>query len=385
LGNCFGPTRQIKMSGIVTDVGARQSPKTPRSDGRTSVLLSVLGPVLTLVAVCSYTVIPFARPAAADSLSSARAQAAAIEAQINSAGSQISALGQQYDQAEQNVANFNKEVAADQAKIDTDRGIVVKDINVVKDAAISSYVNDGQAAVDNPLFASNQTTLAAQQQYTDAVEGNVTTAMSDLHTAEAVLAQNETQANASKESAEQQAAAAHLEYEKNLSIQDALDSKLSGVKGQISSLVDQAERAEQVREAAAAAARIQAAQNFPAPPGDLSQGEEAVAEAESYLGVPYEWGGASRSGVDCSGLTMLAWDAAGVYLPHYSGAQMADSTPVPLGDLEPGDLLFYGPGGSEHVAMYVSPGTMIEAPETGQYVHLTAIRLGGDFVGAGRP
>ena len=44
---------------------------------------------------------------------------------------------------------------------------------------------------------------------------------------------------------------------------------------------------------------------------------------------------------------------------------MADSTPVPLSDLEPGDLLFYGPGGGEHVAMYVGPGTMIEAPETG--------------------
>ena len=69
----------------------------------------------------------------------------------------------------------------------------------------------------------------------------------------------------------------------------------------------------------------------------------------------------------------------------YSGAQMSDSTPVPLNDLEPGDLLFYGPGGDEHVAMFVSGDTMIEAPETGESVHLTAIRLGGDFVGAGRP
>jgi cell wall-associated NlpC family hydrolase len=75
--------------------------------------------------------------------------------------------------------------------------------------------------------------------------------------------------------------------------------------------------------------------------------------------------GSADPGFDCSGLTAWSWGQVGVGLPHYSGAQMSDSTPVPLSDLQPGDLLFYGPGGSEHVAMYVSPGTMIEAPETG--------------------
>ena len=111
----------------------------------------------------------------------------------------------------------------------------------------------------------------------------------------------------------------------------------------------------------------------------------AIRTAESYLGVPYVWGGASRSGVDCSGLIMLAYDAAGIYFPHYSGAMYEDTERVPLYDIEPGDLLFYGPGGDEHVAMYVGGGDMIEAPETGQVVHITPIRLYGGFVGLGRP
>jgi cell wall-associated NlpC family hydrolase len=64
---------------------------------------------------------------------------------------------------------------------------------------------------------------------------------------------------------------------------------------------------------------------------------------------------------------------------------MSDSTPVPLGDLQPGDLLFYGPGGDEHVAMYIGNGQMIEAPYTGANVWITGVRLGGDFAGAGRP
>ena len=170
------------------------------------------------------------------------------------------------------------------------------------------------------------------------------------------------------------------------------------MKGQIATLVSQQQAAAASAARAAAEQKIQAQQailasnvsggggsNIPAPPSDGSAGERAVAMAESFIGVPYVWGGASRSGVDCSGLTMLAWASGGGVASHYSGAQMSDSTRVPISDLQPGDLLFYGPGGSSHVAMYVGGGTMIEAPYTGAHVWLTGLRLGGDFVGAGRP
>ena len=82
---------------------------------------------------------------------------------------------------------------------------------------------------------------------------------------------------------------------------------------------------------------------------------------------------------------MLAWEAAGVNLPHYSGAQMADSAPVPTSALEPGDLLFYGPGGSDHVAMYIGGGQMIEALHPGTVVSIDPVRLDSGFAGAGRP
>ncbi len=85
----------------------------------------------------------------------------------------------------------------------------------------------------------------------------------------------------------------------------------------------------------------------------------------TYIGTWYVWGGASKSGVDCSGLIMLAYDAAGIYFPHYSGAMYEDTMRVPLVDIEPGDLLFYGYDGDQHVAMYVGDGKMIEAEMTG--------------------
>lgn len=111
-----------------------------------------------------------------------------------------------------------------------------------------------------------------------------------------------------------------------------------------------------------------------------------MAAAESQIGVPYIYADADPGvGFDCSGLTMWAWGQAGVSLSHYSGAQMAETTPVSLSDLQPGDLLFYGPGGSDHVAMYIGNGEQIEATIPGSTVMINPLRTSDDFVGAGRP
>lgn len=130
------------------------------------------------------------------------------------------------------------------------------------------------------------------------------------------------------------------------------------------------------------------------PFGTNSAGLAAVAAAESYLGVPYVWGGASRQGVDCSGLTMLAWQAAGVDLLHGATIQDQESAHVSLADIEPGDLLFYhfpndGILPITHVAIYVGSGpygtqTIIQAAETGTNVAYYPMYWPG-FVSAGQP
>lgn len=87
----------------------------------------------------------------------------------------------------------------------------------------------------------------------------------------------------------------------------------------------------------------------------------AVSAALSRVGSSYVSGGSGPSSFDCSGLTMWAYSRAGVSLPHYSGAQMAAGRSVSLGDMQPGDLMFFGSGGSRHVAMYIGGGQVVHA------------------------
>jgi cell wall-associated NlpC family hydrolase len=94
-----------------------------------------------------------------------------------------------------------------------------------------------------------------------------------------------------------------------------------------------------------------------------------VAAAESRVGDPYVFGAAGPSAFDCSGLVMWAYAQVGISLPHFSGAQYADTTHIPMSDLQPGDLVFPSDPG-QHVAMYVGGGMIVEAAHTGVPVHV---------------
>ena len=104
-----------------------------------------------------------------------------------------------------------------------------------------------------------------------------------------------------------------------------------------------------------------------------ASGEQVVAGAEQYLGVPYRWGGTNPStGLDCSGLVQLVYGQLGVQLPRTSQQQQQVGIPVPsVAQAQPGDLVFYG-SPAEHVGIYVGNGQMIDAPHTG-----TSVRIDG--------
>lgn len=118
--------------------------------------------------------------------------------------------------------------------------------------------------------------------------------------------------------------------------------------------------------------------------------EYVIKRAMSQQGVPYSWGGgtaagpsrgidsgANTVGFDCSGLVLYAFAGAGVKLPHYSGSQYNMGRKIPSAQMRRGDVIFYGPGGSQHVTIYLGNNQMIEAPYTGSVVKISPVRTSG--------
>jgi cell wall-associated NlpC family hydrolase len=361
------------------------------------------------------------RPASADQITDAKAQAAAISAKIQATEAQIQSLTGQVTAADYQLSQLNGQIAASQSQMASDQSEVNRDQSELRSQAIRDYTSSGTATQVTQMFSSNPNTSGIRSEYSSIATGNVTTTIDDLHTAQAqlqatqsALEQQQTQATTTRDSL-----TAETSQATGLAQQD--QQTLNSVNANIQTLVAQQQAAQAAAAQAAAAAafnaKVAAAQQAqaaaraaaassassggssttggsgssgastvpaaPLPP--LASGAAgAVQAAEAEVGVPYVWGGESPAGFDCSGLVAWAYAQVGISLPHYSGAQYDDTTHIPLADIEPGDLLFYGPGGSEHVAMYVGGGSMIEAPYTGASVWITGVRTGDGFVGVGR-
>ncbi len=114
-------------------------------------------------------------------------------------------------------------------------------------------------------------------------------------------------------------------------------------------------------------------------PSDASVAAKVVGFARAQIGEPYVFGAAGPSAWDCSGLTLGAFQAAGIAIGgHGVNVQHALAASrgllVPYGQAEPGDLLFYGSGDFFHIAMYSGGGNMIEAPYPGRSVREVPVR-----------
>lgn len=167
------------------------------------------------------------------------------------------------------------------------------------------------------------------------------------------------------------------------SIESQLESRkqmLSGLEAQVAEL----DRAEERRRAAAAARAVSrpepGGRKFP-PPTRAAR-SEIVSIAKRYLGARYVWGAEGPDTFDCSGFTKYVYMQVGVSLPRVSRAQINAGQRVSRGDLQPGDLVFFG-NPIHHVGIYVGGGEMIHSPRTGDVVKISP--LYSDYVGACRP
>ncbi len=129
-------------------------------------------------------------------------------------------------------------------------------------------------------------------------------------------------------------------------------------------------------------------------PGGRVSGPQAIeyviARGASQRGVPYSWGGGAvngpsagvdqdtgKVGYDCSGFTRYAYAGVGVLLPKYSGDQYNAGRHIPPSQAKRGDLIFYGPGGTQHVTIYLGNGQMMEASSAAGQVTVSPVRTAG--------
>jgi cell wall-associated NlpC family hydrolase len=118
--------------------------------------------------------------------------------------------------------------------------------------------------------------------------------------------------------------------------------------------------------------------------------EYVIRRAGSQMGVPYSWGGgtldgpskgvgdgANIVGFDCSGLMRYAFAGVGVLIPRFSGDQYNAGRHIPQDQARRGDMIFYGPGGSQHVTMYLGNGQMLEASGSAGKVTVSPVRKAG--------
>jgi cell wall-associated NlpC family hydrolase len=333
------------------------------------------------------------QPAFADVIGDKQGQAKALSDQIDALGRKQSALGEQYNAAvlaaNATAAKVSKEqvaVSAAQAKAADARGALqvnALDAYIHGGSLITRAARNGKAGqADGGLLASEyvNTLAATQHEALDNFRNAATTAKeltAQLQTLQAQQAKAASATDSARRAAQ--------------SSSQQLVSTLSKVKGDIATLVAQADAAKQAAALQAAqAAAAQAAQallapvaaavggghsiggaatlsSAPIPVGAGASG--AVAAAKSRLGMPYVWGASGPDSFDCSGLVMWAWAHAGVGLPHFSGAMYASTQHIPMSALQPGDLVFPSNPG-DHVAMYIGGGQVIESPHSGAVVHI---------------
>ncbi|HET6562758.1 MAG TPA: NlpC/P60 family protein [Marmoricola sp.] len=144
-----------------------------------------------------------------------------------------------------------------------------------------------------------------------------------------------------------------------------VDRRAAEAKELLSRLEEEREQRLSRSQSRVSASAVQTTQTTQAAPASGRAGA-AVQYALAQVGDAYVYGAAGPSAFDCSGLTMMAWAAAGVALPHSSSAQMGSGAPVSTSALQPGDLVFYYSPVS-HVGIYIGNGQVAHAanPSTG--------------------
>jgi cell wall-associated NlpC family hydrolase len=346
-------------------------------------------------------------PAGAQSIDDKRAEAARVADQLAELDRKLMDLNAQAEAAGYAEDQAKKAVAEAQARVDQTNAELQDKRTQLRSFALDAYKSGDDSAQLDALLTADASEAPAKKSYIAVTTGNRQDLLDSLAATQR-QAEDET-ARLSQAQAEAERYADTLDSTRDgvaetTANQRALNSR---VQGELATMVaaEQARRAEEARraaeaaavaarqrEAAAAAAAPAAAPRVatpapttrgttggggggtPAPPPPGSGASGAISAALTRVGVgTYIWGAMGPVNFDCSGLVAWAYNHVGISLPHYSGAQYNATTRISRDQLQPGDLVFWGSGGSEHVAIYMGGNQLVHAFGSANGVRVTAL------------
>ena len=318
--------------------------------------------ILALLGVVGVLLVAAPAASAAGSVAKAKARLNAVEARLSSVSTQSEIAVEKYNQATSQLDAVEAKIAENQKQLETARRNLATANDQLVQRARDMYKARDVGVMDVVFKADNFDDLIEELDMMQRL-GN-----SDVDTVHAIAAykrdikDRRVKLEADEKTATRLVADRQVQKDHLIALRSDLEGLTGKIKKEIKKLKYQAKLRAQLALTGFSGPIPKVDPNSPGHP-------EIVAIAQRYFGVPYVWGGASPSGFDCSGLTMYCYAQIGIGLSHGATDQQRASTPVPLTDLRPGDLIFFGNASfSHHVAIFVGGTTCIEAPYTGAVV-----------------
>jgi peptidoglycan DL-endopeptidase CwlO len=339
--------------------------------------------------------------ASAQTISSKRAQAEAIVAEVESMGHELEATIEAWHYANIQLEEIEADLASNAKHLRAAKKSLVVSQRRIQERLRDLYINgEGDSTLEVLLGSRSLDDIIARLDAIERVSSQDTRILQAVKTYRKEVEtrrENLQEARADQADIVAERASQKQYIESQIAEQEQL---LASVKDEIAEM-----RAEEARRQAALAAQAraqaQAAQLAAQAASQASYDTEVVVPTYSadvpaaryshvvgialqYLGVPYVWGGSSpATGFDCSGFTSYVYAQIGVYLPHHAASQYGMGTPVSYDQLEPGDLVFFS--GLGHVGIYIGSGQFVHAPHTGDVVRISSLaERGSSYVGARR-
>jgi len=288
---------------------------------------------------------------------------------------------ERYHLATDELVEVERRVAKIEEKVQRQEATVTALIEELGGFAAAAYRNGSFDPSLQALLSEDPDSYLARASVLDAFSSQQASALDAVAAARNKLAQDTILA--SEEMARLQAIEETLAQES-----EEIDQLLGDAESVLANLEeDERQRLLEAERAAAAeqASRSTERAELPDVPAS-AKGQAAVDFALAQLGEPYVWSAEGPDAWDCSGLTLKAWEAAGVSLPRSSGAQYGAGTAVSWDNMAPGDLVFfYSP--ISHVGIYLGNGQMVHAPRPGKTVEIVDLagHYSSNFSGARRP